>query len=273
MKLVIAAILFIGMVRTIEGQTRSKPTELMFEGNNRVPAFDLINNFKSCSEDAWKTYDSRSFKYYLEKCTRKFLWSRGFLKATVHEESARLVGDHFTVRIKVNEGHRYRWGRIVFKDLKPQYLKIFRTWCKCNRGEIADGLRLQNFVYDKLHDEYAKRGFIQYSADFDLLLIDPKVPGSDGTADVTINIDEGMRFTVRRIEFKGVSFLDNEKLKRTFPLKPNDVFAQSKLAKGIDAVNRTHKYQPANKDLDVQILSDEEGGYVDLIIMLRPLKK
>jgi outer membrane protein insertion porin family len=273
MKLVIAAILFVGMVGTIAGQTRSKPTELIFEGNKRVPAFDLINNFKSCAGDAWKTYDSRAFDYYREKCTRKFLWSRGFLKASTHEESARLVGDHYTVIIKVNEGPRYRWGTIAFNDLKPEYLKIFRTWCQCDRGQIADGLRLENFVSDKLREEYADRGYVQYFADLDLVFNEPKDPASDGTADVKVTIEEGMRFTVRRIEFKGVSSLDNERLKTTFPLKTNDVFVQSKLENGIDAINRTHKYQPANKDSDVQILADEEGHSVDLIITLKPPKK
>lgn len=59
------------------------PPTLVFEGNSRITDQELSKYFLNCSKGEWQTYDRQKYDYFREVCIRRFLWSKGFLKAVV----------------------------------------------------------------------------------------------------------------------------------------------------------------------------------------------
>lgn len=116
-------------------------------------------------------------------------------------------------------------------------------------------------------------GYVQYNGEFEPEFIEPKTEGADGIVNVLIVLDEGKQFSINRIQFIGVDHDEDQNLRNDFPLKTDEVFVQSKFESGIDAINKTDKFFPINKDADVEILTDEKNGSLDVVIKLRLVKK
>ena len=59
--------------------------------------------------------------------------------------------------------------------------------------------------------------------------------------DITMPIDEGDKYTLGEITFKGNKAVPNTKaLRGLFPIKDGDVFDRSKIAKGLDALGKAY---------------------------------
>lgn len=246
------------------------PPELKFVGNERVQNQEFVDDFKSCSGDLWKRYIFRTFQYLSQHCTRQFLFSKGFFEAKVFDIRPKLVGNNYRVTFGIYEGPRYIWGAIKIRGAKEFSEKELMEMFGQNTGDVADGRYLKDFVYERLRREYAERGYIQYNAEFDPDLVQPKEFGFDGTANVTISIDDGMRFSVDRIEFIGVEKDVAEDLRNNFLLKKGDVFVQSKFESSIAELNKSEKFCKIYKDSsEVEILADEVNGKLDLNIKLK----
>jgi outer membrane protein assembly factor BamA len=259
----------------ISAQTSpSEPPILVFEGNSRVSDQELLDNFVECSKGAWKTYDPQRYEYYRDVCIRRFLWSRGFLKAVVREDSLLFADNRYKVTFEVEEGPRFRWGEITFRDMKPEHAISLLNQFGQKKGDIADASRLQDFLYDKLHTLYSERGYLQYSAEMEPELLDPLDPSSDGTANVLVTIDTGSQLRVNRVVFTGTISPDEHKqLVDSFPLRKMDIFARSRLHAGIEMVNLLGKHEMVDIDAGVELRMDEESKSVDVIILLKPRKK
>ncbi len=177
--------------------------------------------------------------------------------------------DTLRIVVPVTEGKVYRVG-----ELKVEGNSIFSEQQILNgvglkKGEIADGKRLQDAVYDELKKAYGSQGFVNYQAEFEPTFRDSPDNPNEGIVDITITIDEGKQFQLRRLEFIGNTFTRDKVMRREFLLNEGDIYNQSWLEISIARINQTQYFDPIDKDQDVEIRTDEEKGDVDLIVKVK----
>src|SRR5690606_24242642 len=114
--------------------------------------------------------------------------------------------DTLKIIVPVTEGKLFRVG-----ELKVEGNSIFSEQQILNivglrQGEIANGKRLGDAVYEDLKKIYGAQGFVLYDAEFDPEFKDNPSNPEEGIVDITITIDEGRQFRLRRLEFVGNTF-------------------------------------------------------------------
>lgn len=287
----------IAVTFTIEQGSRSRIVQIDFEGNEHfkdselrnaltlVKQTGLISRFKSMD-----ILDVRKLQYDLQKNVRAHMFSKGYFQARIGEPQIIGLGnkrtglplirnfpiplltsvdDTLKIVVPVTEGRVFRVG-----ELKVEGNSIFSeqqilSYVGLKKGEIADGKRLQDAVYDDLKKVYGAQGFVQYNAEFEPEFKDNPTNKDEGIVDITISIDEGKQFTLRRLEFTGNTFTRDRVMRREFLINEGDIYNQNYLEISVARINQTQYFDPIDKDQDIEIRTDEENANVDLIVKVK----
>ncbi|HXG86628.1 MAG TPA: outer membrane protein assembly factor BamA [Pyrinomonadaceae bacterium] len=281
----------------VEQGNRSRIIDIEFEGNEvfsdgelrgqlqLVRETGLISRFKG--QDI---LDLRKLEYDLQKNVRSYMASKGYFQARIGEPQVVGLGiqrtdflplitlplplisskdDTLKIIVPISEGKIYRVG-----ELKVQGNSIFSEaqilgGLGLQKGEVANGKRLQEGVYEDLKKAYGSSGFVLYNAEFDPEFKDNPGNPKEGIVDITINIDEGKQFRLRRLEFTGNTFTRDKILRREVLINEGDIYNQGAIETSVLRLNQTQYFDPLDKDKDVEIRTDEEQGEVDLIVKVR----
>jgi len=287
----------IAVTFNVEQGNRSRIVDIQFEGNEKfkdgelraaltlVKETGIITRFKG--QDI---LDLRKLQYDLQKNVRAYMFSKGYFQARIGEPQVVGLGykrtglpivknfpiplltskdDTLKIVVPVTEGRVFRVG-----ELKVEGNSIFSeqqilSYVGLKKGEIADGKRLQDAVYEDLKKVYGGQGFVQYNAEFEPDFKDNPTKPTEGIVDITISIDEGKQFTLRRLEFTGNTFTRDRVMRREFLINEGDIYNQNYLEISVARLNQTQYFDPIDKDQDVEIRTDEENGNVDLIVKVK----
>ncbi len=287
----------IALTFAIEQGNRSRIIEIDFEGNENfkdselraqltlVQETGLISRFKG--QDI---LDLRKLQYDLGKNVRAYMWSKGYFQARIGEPEVVGLGvqrtdfiplitlplplisskdDTLKIIVPVTEGKVFRVG-----ELKVEGNSIFSeqqilAYVGLKTGEIADGKRLQDAVYENMKKVYGSQGFVLFSAEYEPEFKDNPANPKEGIVDIKIVIDEGKQFTLRRLEFTGNTFTRDRVMRREFLINEGDIYNQNYLDISVARLNQTQYFDPIDKDQDVEIRTDEEQGDVDLIVKIK----
>lgn len=281
----------------VDQGNRSRIVDIEFEGNEvfsdgelrnqllLVKETGLISRFKGAD-----ILDLRKLQYDLQKNVRQYMFSKGYFQARIGEPQVTGLGykrtgvpiigslplplisskdDTLRITIPVTEGKVFRVG-----ELKVEGNSIFSEpqilgYIGLKKGEIADGKRLQEGVYENLKKLYGSQGFVLYNAEFDPEFKEDTANPKEGIVDITITIDEGKQFRLRRLEFVGNTFTRDKVLRREFLINEGDIYNQQSLEVSILRLNQTGYFDPLDKDKDAEIRTNEEQGDVDLIVSVK----
>ncbi len=281
----------------VDQGNRSRIVQIEFEGNQifkdgelrgqlqLVKKTGLISRFKGMD-----ILDLRKLQYDLRKNVLAYMWSKGYFQARIGEPQVEGLGykrtgfpilklfplplvttkdDTLKIIVPVTEGRQFRVG-----ELKVEGNSIFSEqqilgYVGLKKGEVADGKRLQEAVYENLKKVYGSQGFILYDADFSPEFRDSDANPTEGIVDITITIDENKQFRLRRLEFTGNTFTRDKILRREVLINEGDIYNQIYLETSIIRLNQTQYFDPIDKDKDVEMRPDEEEGEVDLVIKVR----
>ncbi|MBL8181013.1 MAG: outer membrane protein assembly factor BamA [Blastocatellia bacterium] len=287
----------IALTFNVDQGNRSRIIEIDFEGNENfkdgelrgalqlVKETGIIERFKGMD-----ILDMRKLQYDLERNVRSYMWSKGYFQARVGEpvvvdQGYKRTGfpilklfplplvtskdDTLKIVIPITEGRVFRVG-----ELKVEGNSIFSeqqilAYVGLKKGEIIDGKRLQDGVYEDLKKVYGGQGFVQYTAEPEPEYKDNPANPKEGIVDVTIRIDEGKQFSLRRLEFVGNTFTRDRVMRREFLINEGDIYNQNYLEISVARLNQTQYFDPIDKDQDVEIRTDEEQGNVDLILKVK----
>ncbi len=287
----------IALTFNIEQGARSRIIQIEFEGNEKFKdgelrdALQLVKKTGLISRvKGQDILDMRKLQYDLDRNVRTYMWSKGYFQARIG--SPEVVGqglkrtgfpilknfplplitsvdDTLKIIVPVTEGKVYRVG-----ELKVEGNSIFSeqqilAGVGLKKGEIVDGKRLQESVYEDLKKAYGSQGFVQYSAEFDPVFKDNPTNPNEGIVDITLAIEEGKQFTLRRLEFTGNTFTRDKVMRREFLLNEGDIYNQQYLEISVARLNQTQYFDPVDKEQDVEIRTDEEKGDVDLIVKVK----
>lgn len=233
-------------------------SEITFAGNVNISNEEYVADFKQCLGDFWKKYDVRTYNYITQKCSRYLMYSKGYFQGTILRVNRRFVGTDYVVTVTVNEGERFRIGEIKIDGAKIFSEKELLEMFEQQQGDIADGVIIQKFFYEKLKEEYTNRGYVEFNAEFDVEFIKPQAEGLDGTINIKGIIEEGGQFKLGKIEFVGIEKEKANELRKLF-LENGEIYDQSKIKQAIDKINNLKEFYPIDIDSSsVEIKTNQE---------------
>lgn len=287
----------IALTFNVEQGNRSRIVEIDFTGNEvfkdgelksaltLVKETGLISRFKG--QDI---LDLRKLEYDLQKNVRSYMWAKGYFQARIGEPEVVGLGvkrtdfiplitlplpllsskdDTLKIIIPVTEGKVFRVGELKVEGNSIFSEQLILAYVGLKKGEIANGKRLQDAVHEDLKKQYGSQGFLQYNAEFDPQFKDNPANPAEGIVDITITIEEGKQFTLRRLEFTGNTFTRDRVMRREFLINEGDIYNQNYLDISLSRLNQTQYFDPIDKDQDVETRTDEEQGDVDLIVKIK----
>lgn len=274
-KILLALLSFVALfpAQTIAQTEPVRVAEIRFTGSRHITNEEFVADIKQQSGGDWQIFDRRRFEYYVNKHSRALLFSKGFFQAKIAGISLRLAGNSYVVTIEVDEGARYRVGKIAIDGVKVFSAEEIIAKMGFSPGDVADGKKFQEFVYETLKQDYADKGHILYDVEFEPEFIKPEAEGLDGTVNIRITIDEGPQFRLGEIHVIGVEKERAGEIKELLGLNNGDIFVRRTFEKGVKKINKTGKYCFIDRDQNVEIRTHEESGTVDLFINVRELPK
>jgi outer membrane protein assembly factor BamA len=253
-----------------EGQ-RLPLAEVRFEGNRSFSTLELTAKIGECEAGYQEThsgYDSDIFDY----CTRSllnFIRSRGYLRATFAQPTKEIDSRGIVLTLPLDEGPLYRLGKIKIEGSKAIAAEQIRTMLDLQRGDPANGEQLGKWLFENLKKTYEEMGYIQYTAEPEPEF-GPANDRNEGIVDFTVIISEGRQFRIHDIKFKGDSLAEKELLS-VLRIGADDVFNQRLFEESIDGLNQLGCFEWIDKDRDVDFLTNEEEGFITIVIKLSRL--
>jgi outer membrane protein assembly factor BamA len=248
---------------------RKLVTEIQFTGLKNFTNQELLTDLKQCSKDSLEIYEARRFDYYLFKCTRQYLASKGYFKAKIESKNAIPMSTGFVVTIQISEGIRYRLGEIKLNGLHFFKRKeIFESFGQA-QGDIFDSKVFSEYFYEKLKEKYDANGYAEYTAELDSEIINPEVEGLDGILNITVDINEGKQFKLLNVKIFGVDNKKATEIRKMLSLNDGDLFNIAELKKWIETINKTNEYYFLGADRDIEIRTDPEKGEISLALKVK----
>ena len=276
---------------------KSRIVQIDFEGNQKFKDDELRGALTLVKETGLVSrvkgtdiLDLRKLEYDLQKNVRAYMWSKGYFQARIGEPEVVGLGykrtgfpvakqfkipllsskdDTLQIRIPVTEGKVFRVGELKVEGNSIFSEQLILAFVGLQKGEVADGKRLQDAVYEDLKKEYGRQGFVQYEAEFNPEFRDNPSNPDEGIVDVTITIIEGKQFTLRRLEFTGNTFTRDKVMRREVLLNEGDIYNSGYLDISVARLNQTQYFDPIDPEQDVEIRTDDEEGNVDLIVKVK----
>jgi len=287
----------IAVTFNVEQGNRSRIVDIQFEGNEVFKDSELRSQLKLVQEtglisrfQGQDILDLRKLQYDLNKNVRSYMFSKGYFQARIGEPQVVGLGvkrtdfiplitlplplisskdDTLRIIVPVTEGKIFRVG-----ELKVEGNSIFSdeqilAGLGLKKGEIADGKRIIEGVDENLKKAYGSQGFVLADPEFTPDFKDNPANPNEGIVDVTVTIDEGKQFRLRRLEFTGNTFTRDRVLRREFLVNEGDIYDQNRLEISVARINQTGYFDPVDKDQDIEVRTDEEQGEVDAIVKVK----
>jgi len=191
---------------------------------------------------------------------------QGYFEVQVVAKAVPVVADagRYDIVIQAQEaGQQYRLADLnivhatVFSE--PQLRDVFSI----QRGEIFSRVRIAEGL-QALRRLYGSQGYINFTA-----LPNTELDSDNTTADLTVDVDEGRQFRVRRVDVLGLDPEAKSRVLRELALQAGDVYTP-------DAWVRSVRMFPdaATDDPTVgQNRIDEQNGWVDIVFDFRKTDK
>jgi outer membrane protein insertion porin family len=261
--------------------------EIDFEGNKIFGDGTLRSQLKLVKESGLISrfrgqdiLDRAKLDYDLNN-VRNYMRSKGYLQARTGEPRVEGLGKRRTgfflpipflssmdealrVIVPITEGKLYRIGDIKIEGNSIYSEQAIQSVIGLRKGDIADGKRISDALFENLKKLYGSQGFIQYSAEPDPTFKDSPTNPEEGVVDFNVVIDEGKQFTLRRLEFLGNTFTRDNVLRREVLINEGEIYSQTTFEYSVLRLNQLGYFDPIDKDKDVDYRTDEESGNVDV---------
>lgn len=180
----------------------------------------------------------------------------------IHPNKSGKVAD---IKVTLEEGVQYRLGKINFVGVK-----LFRTPETLMRplfgmaaGDVFSTERLQK-GFKNLEKLYGSFGYIDAVPEPDF---DPHE--TEGRMDLTINVDEGKQFFVRRIDFSGNNTTRDKVIRREIMIDEGDIYNTRLWELSILRLNQLGYFEALKADEAATITRDTKNDTVDILLKVK----
>ncbi len=276
----------------IDEGPKVKVGNIVIEGNNSFTDRQVIRAMKNLKpvgiphsllfESLFaRTYDSTKLDEDSERI-RQFYQSQGYFKARVINHSERVYdvaghgvkipllnpkkpGKRVEITMFVQEGDKYYLRNFNFVGMK-----LFRTPDLIARqvfrmapGDPFSTEKLQKGM-DNLRKLYGNFGYIDFVPS-----PDPEPVEGKNQVDLTVDVDEGHQFFVRRIDFQGNTTTRDKVIRRELQILEGDLYSQQLLDASILRLNQLGYFDPLKPEDAWDVKRDTKTNTVDLLLKLK----
>jgi outer membrane protein insertion porin family len=252
--------------------------EIRFEGNHVFSDRRLRMALKKEKERRWyrpwgkKTIWSKESWGEDSENLKKFYMNRGYKDVVVGEPKVTLVARHpdaatqkgkkyrTVVTIPVDEGRRFALGTLTLEGntVLPS-TRLRRLFYEVKSGKTYDYSKIEE-GNDAIRNIYQSMGYI-YAYTNQQLKNDPKDPK---VVNVTVQIFEGDRYRLGRLEFAGNTKTQEKVLRREFRLDEGDWMDMAKFRRSVFKVNQLGYFKLTEDPLKFDF--DEENRRVNVTV-------
>ena len=228
-----------------------------------------------------KTYDSTKLEVDAQLITQ-FYQKNGYFNARVVDAKAEVIdfgggrvrlpliysnkpGKRANIQLTVEEGRRYRLNNVNYVGMKlfraPDALT--RPIFQMAKGDIFSTEKLQKGL-DELRKLYGNYGYMNFfsTPEFD-------TPGNGDLINMTLNIDEGNAFFIRRIDFSGNTTTRDKVIRRELLVDEGDPYSANLWDLSILRLNQLGYFQTLKAADAVDIKTDNRTNTVDLTLRVK----
>jgi outer membrane protein insertion porin family len=228
-----------------------------------------------------RTFDSTKLDEDSERI-RMFYQSKGYFMAHVvdHEVTIRDVGGkgfkipifkpnkpgkRADITMVIDEGQKYYLRNFNFVGMK-----LFRTpdliakqVFQMSPGDTFSTQKLQKGI-ENLRKLYGDFGYIDFVPE-----PDPEPVPNTNKVDLTVSVDEGHQFFVRRIDFQGNTTTRDRVIRRELLIDEGDLFSQRLWDTSILRLNQLGYFEALKPEDATEIKRDTKTNTVDLLLKLK----
>ncbi len=237
-----------------------------------------------------RTYDATKLDEDAER-VRMFYQSKGYYQAHVVDHTVNIhdvgghglkipifkpnkVGKNADITMVIDEGQKYYLRNFNFVGMK-----LFRTpdliaksVFQMSPGDTFSTQKLQKGI-ENLRKLYGDFGYIDFVPE-----PDPQPVPNTNQMDLTVNVDEGHQFFVRRIDFQGNSTTRDRVIRRELLIDEGDLYSQRLWDTSILRLNQLGYFEPLKTANDqggppgqeaTDIKRDTKTNTVDLLLKLK----
>jgi outer membrane protein insertion porin family len=279
----------VGITFVIKEGPKVKVGKIKFEGNKAIKSRILraaMKNLKPIGiphsiflENIFaKTYDATKLEEDTERVRAEYQ-NRGYFKAAVSDPKTEIhdtghkgfhipilqagAGKAVDLTMPIEEGDRYRLGKITFKNNKAiSNVNALRSLFPLKDGDIFSREKIAKGL-ENLRKAYGEYGYINYTAVPNTTFDDDK-----HLAFLEIDIDEGKQFYVRRIEFQGNTTTRDKVIRRELALEEGGIYNSRLWELSLLRLNQLSYFDQLKPD-DPNVTDkklDEKNGQVDLTL-------
>lgn len=174
-------------------------------------------------------------------------------------------GKRADLRLTIEEGPMYRLNEIKFEGVKlfaaPEAL--MRPLFQMDKGDIFSTKKLRDGL-ENIRKVYGEFGYIDFVPEPSF---DP-VPGTD-QMNLTLSVDEGKQFFVRRIEFSGNETTRDKVIRRELLVDEGDMFNTRLWEVSILRLNQLGYFDALKNEEATDIKRDNRTNTVDLTLSVK----
>lgn len=190
---------------------------------------------------------------------------RGFLRAQFKEPQIVDTDLGAKVILSVDEGLRYRTGKVKIEDATVIPSERIRELIAIKTGDIASEPAINRGVQET-RKAYDALGYIRFSCDLSPEWKDP-LPGSDdGIADLTFSMQEDVPYTFRKVTLIGNTVTTDDALLKVFAIKGGALCSVAALDRGVQRLTKLDLFD----EVSVSEERDDNTRQVDITVKLRP---
>jgi outer membrane protein insertion porin family len=261
-KLVIRDVAFIGN-RAVPDADLAR----VLKGNRPQGLLSLVTSRGAYNESTFADDAQRVEDYYRD---------HGYVAVRVGQPEVRTLDDsddgkvrYVQLRIPVFEGRRYRLGTLTFEGQQIVRTEALQQIFKLKPGDWYRQQRVRDGL-TKARDIYGAVGHMEFTGYPDLKRHDETADTGEAVVDVVMRLDEGPRYLVNRIAFKGNTITRDEVIRRELSLVEGGVFNTQALKTSLRRLNQLGYFKAiegSDKDLHVD-KAKGAGDAVDVTFTL-----
>jgi outer membrane protein insertion porin family len=263
-----------------------KVGRIRFEGNKKIKSRELRAAMKNLRpigiphsiflENIFaKTYDATKLSEDTER-VRDDYQTKGYFKALIQDPQTKIHdtksrfriplfqkagGKAVDITIPVEEGDRYRLGKITFKNNKAvSNVQALRQMFPMRDGAIFDVSMVRKGI-ENLRKAYGELGYINFTA-----VPDTKIDDAKKLISLDVDLDEGKPFYVRRVEFVGNTTTRDKVIRRELAIEEGQVYNTRLWELSILRLNQLDYFQTLKPDEATERKLNEQDGTVDLTL-------
>jgi outer membrane protein insertion porin family len=228
-----------------------------------------------------KTYDATKLDEDTERVRMEYQ-NRGYFKVVVNEPKTEIhdtghkgfhipllqqgPGKAVNLTMPIEEGDKYRLGKITFKGNKAiTNTAALRNLIPLKDGDVFSREKIAKGM-ENLRKAYGTGGYINYTG-----LPDTTFDEDKKLVNVEFDIEEGKRFTVRRIEFQGNTTTRDKVIRRELALEEGGIYDSHLWELSLLRLNQLSYFDQLKPD-DPNVTDkklDEKNGEVDLTLHVK----